>query len=494
MKVTFFRPPIQSIVGMTNPTVPLGIAYLSSVLKKHGFQTALVDGEKLNPSRNQVGVIKKLKSYLQPSKVSAEGQKLLKLIMEDSEHSYWRFLVEKILVTKPDMVAISAFSQHITAVNIVAKNLKEILPEVPIVIGGVHATALPMETMTKISEIDFLIAGDGENRLLALCECIKNKRLDEIRTVDSLYYRDKGLVRKSTNPLFAEINNLDELPFMDRFISSSDGGYERGAFYSVPIVPGRGCPYRCAFCAASGKKIRFRSANDILAEILEVSNRTGATRFGFVVDTLTTNKQKFFEICKQIKKVNDRKLTFSINSRVSEVNEDVFEEMKKAGIDSIGFGIESGSQTILDRIKKGITISQVIKAIDLANKYKIFCTCNFIIGHPGETESDVLQTISLAKKISSKYINFEINLMTPYPGTELYDLSKEKGYEYDIKTYYRLYHQGDVVVNLTDMDDEKLDYLYRKIQKKFSRHAVYINVYRIIGKLSKILLKNNGLA
>jgi len=483
MRVTFFRPP--SIIESLKPMVPFGIGYMSAVLKRHRYETTLVDGETFhhNYFSSKSGVLTTMISYLQPSLFNKKIQTLREMLMNDEGHDYWNQIAQNIVSTEPEIIAISSMSQQITAVNIVTKHLKNILPKIPIVLGGVHATALPNETMLELPAIDYIIAGEGEYRLLQLCECIRKNELDKISYIDSLFSRDNGAVRGKYTAAFIE--NLDKLPFPDRTLGKSKD-YRLSSLNSIPIVPGRGCPYNCTFCASNivwKRRARFRTAENVIAEIMEIAEQTGSNRFAFVVDTMITNKQTFFKFCELIQQVNNRKFAFSMNSRVNEVDDEVFEAMRKSGIDSIAFGIESGSQQILDRINKNISIFQIKKAIELVQKYNIFCTCNFMIGHPGETEEDVRQTVSLAQKIANKHVNLEINLATPYPGTQLYDLGKERGYTFSTNSYYKLYHQGKVVVNLTDMNDQCLIYWYKKIQKLFERHSMLAKLYRIQKRL-----------
>lgn len=480
MKVTFFRSPFYRLIGPFKPIYHLGIGYMSAILKKHGHETELVDGEAFTYFHKQcISFLDNVKSYLLSSVVSKKGIKSLERLMEDENHDYWDQLAQKIVDTRPDIVAVTAYTEQITAVDIVTRKLKKMMPDIPIVLGGVHATALPKETLAELSGIDYIIAGEGEYRLLQLCEYLEKKQFHRIGEIDSLFSRDNGTISGKISKIFIE--NLDEIPFPDRTLGENEG-YKRSSMSSVPIITGRGCPYNCSFCASKiiwDRRVRFRSIENVMAEILEISSRTGARKFNLIADTMTTNKKIFLEFCKFIQRNKERNLSFIVNSRVNELDHQVVEEMKKSGIDAIGLGIESGSQKILDRINKRITISQIKKSIELVNKYKIFCTCHFIIGHPGETENDVQQTINLAKEIASKYISLYINLATPYPGTELFRLSNEKGYKFRLNSYYKLYHQGKVIINLTDMSNQDLNYWYKKIQRLFGRHIIYGNLYRI---------------
>ncbi|MCD6575253.1 radical SAM protein, partial [Candidatus Aerophobetes bacterium] len=194
------------------------------------------------------------------------------------------------------------------------------------------------------------------------------------------------------------------------------------------IMTSRGCPFSCIFCSSSqlfGKIWRARTPENVIEEIKLLKDKYEVKEIEFLDDTFTLNKKRAEKICDLLIEKN-LGISWSCSSRVDTINEALIEKLKKAGCHTIYVGIESGSQEILDIISKGITLTQAEKTIDLIKKVKLNSFATFIIGIPGETVKTIKKTINFAKKLSPSFVQFTI--CTPYPGTKLFEMAKEKGW------------------------------------------------------------------
>lgn len=286
--------------------------------------------------------------------------------------------------------------------------IKKISPETIIVIGGVHATCEP-DSLLGEPYVDYVIRGEGEEAFLEFCE-ISDK--------------DRGKLKKILN-----VNKNSLRPFinMDKLKSPNYGLLELEKYDEFYISLSRGCIGNCTFCYNSeiwGIKGRpfIRSystekAIELFKQVIEKHNRR---IFHIVDDNFLFFKNRCIEICKFLEKY---KLHFSLSGRVDNIDDEVLIALKKAGCNSIAMGIETGSQKMLDFLRKGVTVEQNIKAIKLCKKHKIDCDANLIIGLPNEDLDDLKATINLIKTYKPDVVN--VHRYTPIP-SKLFDYCVSK--------------------------------------------------------------------
>ena len=392
-KIVLVNPPQEqtgSLEEVSNVIMPLGIAYIAAVLKKNEFNVEILDCVPLKISREALG--------------------------------------EKLKKINPDILAFTATVLTITNAIKVANYLKAILPEDTVfVIGGPHFTSLPEKTLEEAC-FDFGILGEGEYSFLEFVKTIESgkKKFSEIK---SLVWRENGNVIINERKL--PIKNLDEIPYPARelffffyFYAPMPGGYKR--LPSAHMITSRGCPYKCTFCDRSvfGNKFRARTANNVVDEIEVLVKEYGVKDIKFFDDLFTIDKKRVMRICDEIlnKKID---ISWSCSSRVDSVDLELLHKMKKAGCWMISYGIESGNQVVLDRIKKSITLEQSMQAIKWSKKVGIKTMALIIIGMPGETKQSIEDTISFAKKLSTDVVAFYAVMV--YPGNELYEIIKKEG-------------------------------------------------------------------
>lgn len=287
------------------------------------------------------------------------------------------------------------------------KQVKKAFPEIQTGIFGVHATYFAKELAVQ-PEIDYVILNDPENAVLSLAKGLEAEGV--------VFESDgKATVLKQLSPV-----NLNELPTPAWDLIKKDN-------YILPIVrrpyvlmeTGRGCPYGCIFCVVPyfhGKKPRMKTADKIIRELREI--RPLVSDIFFHTDNFTFNPEHVKQFCRTL---IESKLDFRwvCNSRVDTVDDEMVHLMKEAGCWLMSFGIESGDQNILDRSKKGITLSQTRKAISIVRKNGIMASGHFIFGLPGETDETARKTIAFAKELPLNFAEFYI--ATPFPGSKLYE-------------------------------------------------------------------------
>jgi anaerobic magnesium-protoporphyrin IX monomethyl ester cyclase len=236
------------------------------------------------------------------------------------------------------------------------------------------------------------------------------------------------LVKTGNRPF---IENLDELPFpayhllpMDRY--KSYGVYDSGKKTSS-MITSRGCPFKCIYCCSSklfGGRWRSMSAKKAIENIGKLHNEFGVEHIYFQDDEFTVSHERVMAICNWMIK-NTPRLTWECLTRVSHVDDELLSTMAKAGCKSIMYGVETGYEDGLVKIKKGITLEQVIRAIRLTQKHAMIAKASFIIGFPWESEQEINQTIDFAIGLDADYSFFTI--LCPFPTTEVYETIEKEG-------------------------------------------------------------------
>ncbi len=293
-----------------------------------------------------------------------------------------------------------------------------------IVLIGPHATYFDEDLLKKHNCIDIIVRGEFEYTILEVCNHINNN--EPLSGVQGITYRKENkIIKNKERPL---IENLDELPFPARHLFNMK--YYDSHLYKSPsflMVSSRGCPHQCTYClwpqVMYGHKFRARSAKNVVDEMELLVKEHGAKEICFDDDTFTVGKPRVIEICREINKRN-LNIEWSCFGRVG-LDEETLMEMKKSGCEHIRYGVESGSQELLDRCKKFTNIAQIKETFKLTKKAGIRDYGTFMFGLPGETWNTVDKTINLAKELDPYAVQFSI--VIPFPGTEYYTELKAKG-------------------------------------------------------------------
>jgi radical SAM superfamily enzyme YgiQ (UPF0313 family) len=275
------------------------------------------------------------------------------------------------------------------------------------------------------------------------------------------------------------IKNLDALPFPARhYLDMSK--YRESNTTKTPfarILSSRGCTGRCIFCVWNSvlfqRRFRARSAQNVISEIEFLIDKYGVKYVYIDDDTFTIDKKRVIDICRLMKKRKiNKKISWGTLSRIDTIDSEMLKEMKEAGCDMIVYGIESGSQEILNNMKKGITINKIREVIKETKKNGIRIHATFMFGAPGETKETIRKTIEFAKELDPDTAQFPICM--PYPGTEFYDISVKNKW-LKIKNWSDFYSATDrAVVEYDNLTKEDLENAVKTAYKEFYMRPKYI--------------------
>jgi anaerobic magnesium-protoporphyrin IX monomethyl ester cyclase len=323
----------------------------------------------------------------------------------------------------PQLVGVTATTSTIKNALEYVKLVKEVLPNCLTVIGGPHPTFMPIETLKSCPELDVVVIGEGEKTMEELTGKSTDKDNGILMDVKGIAYRDNGNIK--LNPSRELIEDLDSIPFPARHLVPFES-YSTTQGKTSDMITSRGCVFNCKYCSSSrimGKKFRTRSPENVADEIEHLMDRYKLENIAFMDDTFMLNKRRAEKIAEEI---NTRGLDigFVASSRVDMVNKGLLEKLKSAGLTTLYYGVESGSQRILNLMKKGITLKQAENAVRSAKDVGVEVLTSFILGYPGETTEEMDKTINFSIKLNADYSQFSI--LTPFPGTPIYQELKKK--------------------------------------------------------------------
>lgn len=340
-------------------------------------------------------------------------------------------VVQEARAFSPGLVLINVATPTFAGDAATAAAIKEALPGVFVVAFGVHVTALPEESLER-ARFDGVIRREPEATARDLAGALSSgKPLSEVPGLSfRANWREKGspkpIIHNPDRPFFEDLDSLPA-PALDLVDHRLYPAPLSGLPHTL-IITSRGCPFGCTFCTAHlfyGSKLRLRSPVRVVDELEAVHRDQGVGLFTFWSDTFTLNRDHVVAICREIL---ERKLAveWMCNSRVDRVDPELLRRMAEAGCSIISFGVESGDQTILDNVRKGITTSQIISAFDAVRAAGIRSAAHVILGLPGETPDTIRTTMRLVKRIHPDYVQYYGAI--PFPGTEFFRLVKESGW------------------------------------------------------------------
>lgn len=413
----------------------LGLCYIASVLKKNGFEVKIYNADYLNTEKysDQRSILEGYDSY--------------KKILYDFNHPLWIEVKDTIKSYSPDIVGITMLTGTYKSAENVARAVKELDCNIDVVVGGVHPTILPEETIRN-NFFDYVVRGEGEYTFLELVNGVKKENILGLTYIDNT-----GKI--INNPDRDFIENLDSLPFPSRDLFLNDTKYYDYGY----IMTGRGCPFECTYCASKkiwGRKVRYRSEQNVVDEVKYVYETFGTNFFYFVDDTFTLNKKRAKKICELLIDLN-LDIKWICDTRVDTIDEELLRLMKQAGCYRVKIGVESGSERILKKIKKKITKDKVRKAVSLIKKVGLDFTIYLLIGFPSETNADAMETIHFAEELDPTYCS--VSILAPYPGTEIYEDLLNQGRKLPKEHWEYFFHQSKDMIIALDIDENIVDEL-----------------------------------
>lgn len=333
--------------------------------------------------------------------------------------------IKELKEENPTIVGITATTEEYYGILRILKIIKKNNSNIITILGGAHVTALPKETLMEFDELDFAIFGEGEISFkLLLDQIFSSKNFSEVK---GIAYKSNGKV--TINPQREPIKNLDELPFpsWEKFDLSPYHSFSEGLtehYLELPLITQRGCPFQCVFCQKTmGSIVRKRSLDNIMEEIHRDIDDFNVDRICIVDETFSVDKKKVLDFCRRLRKEGlHKKITWSCFTRVNLIDENLIKEMKLSGCRLISFGVESGNEYILKKIKKGIHLKDARRSVALTKKYGIETHYGIIFGHPFETIDTMKDSLNFVMKNRPDLITFAI--LVPFPGTEVYNYCK----------------------------------------------------------------------
>lgn len=424
MKVLLINSPIR--LDAKPNCIPYGLANIASALRNTGCEVEILDLNALRPYRDE--------------------------IVETLRGRSWH------LVGVSGLITTYQFQKWIIP------ELKRINPDAPVISGGGLATS-SSDLLLEKTPLDIAVLGEGEETMLELCRVVDEG--DDLRRVRGIRFREGDCV--VTNPRRKNIPDLDRIPFpawdllpLEIYlrnpiwgdVAGNSSGFRKGVRVtrSMNIISSRGCPFSCNYCyhLFGRSSYRLRSAQNVVDEVEALVDRYGTDFIGFVDDNMMASEARLLEFCDLMGRKRFP-LTWGCHGRVTSARPEILERMAEVGCVWIGYGIESGSQEILDAMNKKATVAQAKEAIQNTRRAGIYPNTTFIFGYPGESLRTIQETIDFKREMGIECSSF---FATPYPGTPLYE--KIKGCIRDQEDFIRrLGNATEFTINLTGFSDEE---------------------------------------
>jgi anaerobic magnesium-protoporphyrin IX monomethyl ester cyclase len=429
MQVTLVNPPYPPDAHQHPPFIPLGIGYLGAVLEKNGYAVNVIDCQALH------------------------------LTLDDVE--------TELRKRQPDMVGLTSTTLTYKSAISIIKVAKDALPKCLTVIGGSHATFWDEEALNECPQLDLVVRGEGENTILEIAKKVEEGEsyLDIVGT--TCRKGEKTIV----NPDRPFIEDLDSLPFPAFHLWPIEHFKKYGKII-FPVMTSRGCTFWCDFCSAVrmfGRRYRMRSPKKVVDELEFLYKKYGEDQYTFYDDAFTVSQARTKKICNEILK-RGLKIKWDCETRVDMVSKDLLQKMKDAGCIAVWFGVEAGSERVIEAMGKGISLQQTFNAFKWANDVGLMTVASMILGFPGETRETAMESIKLLEKIKSDEIG--VYIATPYPGTPMYEYVKKMGW---IKvTDFNKYDTATPIFETPTMTMKELRELHDEAHRRFYLRPTYI--------------------
>lgn len=358
---------------------PIGLYYLAGVLNEAGISVNIMDFNVESPTRSE--------------------------------------FVSRLRALKPRIVGVTSYTFNFSVARDIIEEIKRVDHTIITTMGGVHASAIPEKILQDTPALDYIVVGEGEQTFLELCS--KIMRGEDISRVKGIAFRNEG--RVTVNPPRELIEDLNELPFPDRELLPLK-------MYPVTLVQTtRGCPYNCIFCQINrfyGRRTRQRDPRRVVDEVDQLMGKYGIEKFFFFGDSFTFRQDWVEEFCEEIGK-RGLKLQWACETRVDNVSLPLLRNMRKAGCREVQYGIDYGDEAVLKNLGKEISLGCIKDAVHWAKEAGLFTGGFFIFNVPGEDESTMDRTFDLIQDVPIDAM--EVNLLTPYPGTPLWESPERYG-------------------------------------------------------------------
>ncbi len=389
-RIMFVNPPYERIAPgydfvrhVTNRSPSLGLLHLAAHVREHGYEPSIIESDILGFSAEDV--------------------------------------VSHVQETRPEYVGLTLFTVGVHQASRIALGIKKASPETTIVVGGPHISSMGKETLSRFSQFDMAVVGEGEETLIELLGALEENR--DLTSVTGILCR-RGDEIVETGPRRVEMD-LDLLPFPAWDLLPDFPGAYKQAIYDYPrgpvatIAASRGCPFHCKFCDTStfGAKVRAYSPRAVFDMMKHLKTVYGVRHIMFVDDLFLASRVRVTELCEILLR-EDLNMTWTCAARVDTVKPDILALMQKAGCWEISFGLETGSDELLQKMDKAARVEKSEQAVVWTEAAGIRTKGLFMLGYPGETKETIELTKDFVRRIPMHMMN--LTKFTPYPGSPVY--------------------------------------------------------------------------
>ena len=420
-KVLLIVPPVtlRKYKRIFNVNYPMGLGYTAAVLKRASYEVVVLDA--LVENIEQQTPIERRKNHSRLGMTCDE-------------------IKEFVIKCDPDCVGVtSMFTSQFDNTVLVCNIAKEVNPDIPVIIGGAHATADVANCINEKS-IDFVVSGEGEEVIVPLLEAIsKNRSLDDIPNISYIDSNGNKVVKPVT--IYSDVNKLPfpnrELFPMEKYLSARErhGKELTEGIRSASILTSRGCPFNCNFCSASdvfGKKLRVRAAQSVTDEIDELISKYKVNDIYLSDDQFLADRKRVLDILDQIISRNYG-ISFDAPNGLSPwlLTEEIIKKMKQAGFCQIHMAVESGNEWVLKNIvHKPVKLDRLPETVALAKKYGLRVSAFLVVGNVGENAIETFEqmkdSFTLMRKLGIRRPT--VSYLSPHIGSVAYDVVRRKGY------------------------------------------------------------------
>lgn len=444
MRILLINPPSKT---MYQAFFPLGLGYIAGSLLQHGHDITVWD---INAERwSKKEVLRK---------------------MRETGGSY-------------ALVGISALAGDYPYVKWLSQSFKKIHPHTKLILGGYLASALPQFLMEDLP-MDFVAVGEGEGTIAELVDVLQNG--ESLQKVKGIYYRDNtdAIVHTSSRPRLQDLEKLPLLPWqyfpMDAYLDDVHPGFhyrlDNDGTGIISIMASRGCPFDCIYCdhIIKGYKTRYRSVESVIVEIKTLLSKYDdkIKYFYFWDDILIWNRDWVYEFCEAVLR-EDLEINWGCNCHVNRVEPRLMEAMKEAGCANVRFGIESGSQRILNALHKGVTVEKALEALKICLDVGLTLTIYIMVGMVGENQETIDETVDFFQRLIkplhvSRISKINFFMLTPFPGNKLFDIVKKDGQLGDMGEFLQKNCDAydDIPLNISGQTDQDLLMLKKGLEEK----------------------------
>ena len=389
MKTLLLRPIIDD---RNDNYPPISLMYLSSYLKSKNLEVTLLD---MDITRSQMGNFSNSNPFI---------DKMVRMVKN----------------INPDIIGMTLFSRELKEYYHICRILKHAFPNTYLLFGGPHPTVSPLETLEQIPDCDMVASGESELILYELISALSSGR--DLNAVKGLSYRSYNSAEIVQNAKADIISDINALPFPDRksLLELYNVGRYKTPFFGKldNIMTSRSCAFNCHFCSKVSKTYRSRTPENVIREIDWIMEHISPRTIQIMDDSFTLQHAR----CENILDMMIEKqypCNFRVRSRTDAVDDGLLKKMKRAGVTTVVYGFESGSQKMLDAFNKGTKVEQNIEACRLTRKNKLNCFGDFMLFYPGETRETLRETEDFIKRAKPTLVKLAI--LAPLPGTKVYE-------------------------------------------------------------------------